>query len=290
MAGCGSGDEPEEEPTETDDPTETETANDTPTDATATRTATPTDDDEAGGAGADADADENESDSGADAVSVETSTDTPQPATATPTPTPSPTQTATPTPTATSTPTQSQDGESYTFSGDSDDVTEPFDIEGGFTSFDMVHDGESNFQVELIDTDSGDTQEHLANEIGEWEGLLPYEVPRGEYVLDITADGNWEIIVRQPRHTLEDAESVPVMGEDEYPNYLGPIEFEGFHRIAGRYEGDGNFVVWLLDDDGGEVDLLFNEVGEFEGENTYSGNHVGYIRIEATGDWNLEAD
>lgn len=280
FAGCGSGDDQGDGSPEDGDSTETEGSDPSPTDATATRTATPTDDGADGGAGGA----ETDSDSESDAVSVETSTDTPQRATATPTPTPDPTPTSTPTPTP------SQDGESYTFSGSSDGVTDAFDIEGGFTSFDMAHDGESNFQVELVDTDSGDTREYLANEIGEWEGLLPYEVPAGEYVLDVTADGSWEIIVRQPRHTLDDAESVPAMGEDEYPNYLGPIEFEGFHRVSGRYEGDSNFAVWLLDEDGGEEELLFNEVGEFEGETTTNYEGLGYIRVEATGPWRIDVE
>lgn len=277
LAGCGSNDgdsEPtddESSPTADDDPEETTESGPESTDVTATRTASPNEEQGEGGSTTD----ENE----------DMDTVTPAP-TASPTATETRTATATPEPTAT----PSQDGQRYSFSGSSDSVTDRFTVQGGFTSFDMAHSGESNFQVELIDTDSGDTQEFLANEIGQWEGLLPYEVPEGEYVLDVTADGSWEIIVRQPRHTIDDTAAVPVTGEDEFPNYLGPVEFEGFHTVRGAYDGDSNFAVWLLDENGGEVDLLFNEVGNFEGETTTNYEGMGYIRVEATGPWRIDVE
>lgn len=250
-----------------------ESGSPTPTDATNDRTVTPTEPAEATATD--------------EPTATGESTATAQPtATAAPTASPSPT----PSPTAEPTPTPVSDGERYDFSGQGQRVTDEFTIEGGFTSFDMAHDGSSNFQVELIDSSSGDTEEYLANEIGAWEALLPYHIPAGEYVLDINADGNWEIIVRQPRHTLADADSVPVTGSDEYSNYLGPVEFEGFHRVRGEYNGDSNFAVWLLDDTGDEEDLLFNEIGEFEGETTTDYEGLGYIRVEATGPWQIDVE
>lgn len=263
VVGCGGSDDGGSGDGGDDD----ESPSPTPTDATNERTATAT------------------------APAGSTATDEPT-ATVEPTPTAPPTASPSPTPSSTAepTPTPVSDGERYDFSGQGERVTSEFVIEGGFTSFDMAHDGSSNFQVELVDTESGDTEEYLANEIGTWEALLPYEIPAGEYVLDINADGNWEIIVRQPRHTLGDADSVPVTGSDEYPNYLGPVEFEGFHRVHGEYQGDSNFAVWLLDDTGDEEDLLFNEIGEFEGETTMNYTGLGYIRVEATGPWQIDVE
>lgn len=201
-----------------------------------------------------------------------------------PTPTPSPTPSPTRTPTSTPIP----DGETYTFDSEGNRVTDSFEIEGGLTSFDMSHDGESNFILELIDNDSGDSQELLANEIGYWEGLLPFYVPKSDYVLDVEADGNWEIIVRQPRDY--EGTSPPVTGSDEYPNYLGPISFEGYHIVSGKYEGDSNFIVSQLNSDGEVVESLFNEIGEFDGETTTSYSGLGYVRVEATGDWEVDVD
>lgn len=204
------------------------------------------------------------------------------------TPTPEPTATATPERTPTATEAPARDGPTYTFDGSGGGETDEFRIVGGFTTFDMAHNGESTFRVELIDADSGHVQERLANEDGTWEGLVPYYVPEGDYLLEVTADGDWAVVVRQPRHTSEDAESPPFMGEDEFPNYLGPGEFEGSYRVHGEYEGSSEFVVWLLDADGREEDLLFDETGPFQGETTMNHRGLGYIRVEATGSWLID--
>lgn len=199
-----------------------------------------------------------------------------------------PTVTLTPTPEPTATPRSEPETQSY--SGNGQRVTDTVTIEGGFTVFTMDHDGSSNFQVELIDEDTGETREYLANEIGAWQATQPYYVPPGNYVLDVNADGNWNIDVAQPRPAASEVSELPVSASDQYPNYIGPVRFDGLHTFSAEYNGEGNFAVWVLDEDGREQDLIFNEIGQFEGQNTYSGNHVGYIRIEATGDWRLEAE
>lgn len=75
-----------------------------------------------------------------------------------------PTATAEPTLTATSTPIPAPDGESYAFSGSSNDVTDSFTTEGGLVVLDFEHDGSSNFQVQAVSS-AGD-QEFLVNDIG----------------------------------------------------------------------------------------------------------------------------
>lgn len=216
------------------------------------------------------------------------------PSTATLSPTPSPTATQTPTasPTATPNPTATPrpDYETQSYSGNGQAVTDTVSIEGGLTTFAMSHDGDSNFQVELIDESTGDTYEFLANEIGSWEADQPYYVPPGDYVLEVEADGNWNIDVDQPRPAPSAVSDLPASSADQYPDYIGPVQFDGLHRVSAQYNGDGNFAVWILDEDGQREELVFNEVGQFEGETTYSGTHVGYIRIEATGDWNIDVE
>lgn len=204
------------------------------------------------------------------------------------TPTTAPTATASPTPEPTATPRPEPAAQSYSGSGQA--VTDTVSMEGGLATFAMDHDGESNFQVELIDESTGNTQEFLANEIGTWEADQPYYVPPGDYVLDVNADGNWNIDVDQPRPAPSEVSSLPTSSSDQYPNYIGPVQFDGLHTVSAEYNGDGNFAVWALDEDGQERDLLFNEIGQFEGENSYSGTHVGYIRVEATGDWELDIE
>jgi hypothetical protein len=63
----------------------------------------------------------------------------------------------------------------------------------------MTHDGDSNFAVWLLD-DEGDKVELLVNEIGEFDGSKAVSIRKsGIYLLDISADGNWEILFFRER-------------------------------------------------------------------------------------------
>jgi len=175
---------------------------------------------------------------------------------------------------------------SYSDSGVS--FTEAFDIAGGFTAFEMSHDGSSNFIVEL-QTANGGRVTTLANAIGSWWAAYPLGLNAGEYQLSIDADGAWDITIYQPRPTQGDMQSLPVEGSDRYPNYIGPVAFPGNTQIAGDYNGDSNFIVEVLSFDGYNSDLLFNEIGAFEGETMYSGEGYGWLRVQATGPWAVGA-
>jgi hypothetical protein len=79
-----------------------------------------------------------------------------------------------------------------TLSGKSQQVTKPFYLNTGLATFKMMHDGESNFAIWLIDA-KGNNKELLVNEIGSFDGSKAVGVKSGVYLLDISADGNWNI-------------------------------------------------------------------------------------------------
>lgn len=212
---------------------------------------------------------------------METPTDTEKPtATASETETPTETPTATPVP----------EPDPIEFDGTGQKVTDRFEIQGGFTAFEMDHQGDSNFQVELIDTSSGETEELLANVIGTWNGHRATYVPPGEFLLDINADGSWSIEVTQPRPTQADVMDVPVELTGDTVDYDGPIYFPGLVQVTAKHAGDSNFAVWVRNIHGEHVDLLFNEIGRFEGETTFSGEGHGWITVEANGDWSIRIE
>jgi len=173
-------------------------------------------------------------------------------------------------------------------SGSGQTVTDEFDIAGGFTIFELAHSGSSNFIVELHRGGQGRV-EMLANEIGGWRGTIPYGLAAGEYALDTEADGDWSATITQPRPSTDDVQSLPVEMGDNYPNYIGPIEYTGSTRIEAAYEGDSNFVVEVLNINGERVELAFNEVGAFKGTTLFSGEGAGWIRVQATGPWGVVA-
>jgi hypothetical protein len=117
---------------------------------------------------------------------------TPYP-TYTPTYTPRPTYTPYPTPSATATvPGLKQ------FSGRGDDVIVFESENGGLALFRITHAGESNFAVKLFAAD-GQYLDLLVNEIGSYDGKRVAPIPAGQYVLEITADGYWTIMVALPQ-------------------------------------------------------------------------------------------
>jgi hypothetical protein len=203
---------------------------------------------------------------------------------ATPEGTPTPESTSEPTPTPVSEP------DPLSFSGSGQAVTDSFDVQGGFTGFAFEHDGESNFQVKLLDASTGDRVDLLANEIGSWQAKFPRHVPAGEYLLDVTADGSWQATVTQPRPGHADVIEPPLSFEGSYPDYEGPIEFPGLVTIAGEYSGESNFQVFVRNIDGEVADLTFNEIGAFEGKTTFSGEGFGWINVRATGDWSIRVE
>lgn len=170
------------------------------------------------------------------------------------------------------------------FDGSGAEVRQDIQIEGGLTVIEATHDGESNFQVSL--EDDSDFGENFINEIGEFDGAQANLVDEGEYILDVNADGNWDITIRQPRAIEGDA--LPVTTSGAGPRVFGPVEFDGTGVAAGEHSGESNFQVRILPMEGSFGENVFNEIGEFDGETSYSFDEIGWIDINADGEWSLE--
>jgi len=84
-----------------------------------------------------------------------------------------------------------------TFTGTGPKVSSLFWLDKTLTTFEMSHDGSSNFAVWLLDS-NGENVDLLVNEIGSFDGSTAIGVPAaGVYILDIEADGDWTISVHQ---------------------------------------------------------------------------------------------
>ena len=88
------------------------------------------------------------------------------------------------------------------FSGHGDDVSSKFELVEGIAIFDMEHNGNSNFAIWLLNS-SGEYVDLLVNEIGPYNGRKAIGVKEdniiggepGEYILSISADGDWTVII-----------------------------------------------------------------------------------------------
>jgi hypothetical protein len=84
------------------------------------------------------------------------------------------------------------------FRGEGHEVTKLFPLDPGLYVFHLAHNGERNFAVWLF-SESGSRIALLANEIGAFDGSKAVHVERrGNYLLDINADGGWAVTVETP--------------------------------------------------------------------------------------------
>lgn len=159
------------------------------------------------------------------------------------------------------------------------------EITSGLTIVDAVHDGSSNFQVQLIPTAEGSAY-LFVNEIGPYTGETARLLESGTYQLSVKADGDWWLNVQQPRRASGDG--LPQSRSDTKPRVVGPFAFSGSHTAACTYTGESNFQVSIFSPDGQFGDLLINTIGRYTGEQPFHCEGIGYVVVKATGDWGLE--
>lgn len=186
------------------------------------------------------------------------------------------------------------DGESVSgpdpieLSGSGATVEDGVDIQGGLTTVKASHTGgESNFQVMLVPSE-GEYDALFVNVIGEYDGTSAELLETDTYQVDIEADGDWELTIRQPR--ADSGDGVPQSLSGNGPDFFGPFEFGGSHTASGSHSGDGNFQARVLPPEGDFGELVFNEIGQYEGETTFRADGIGYVDVNANGDWSIDIE
>ena len=175
------------------------------------------------------------------------------------------------------------------FSGVGQEASQKFTLDEGLSIFAMKHSGSSNFIVWLLDS-NGNNVDLLANVVGDFDGSKAVGISKpGDYILNIDADGPWTVDISQPRP--QTAQSVPISfsGKGQQVSQFITLN-PGLTRFEMTHDGESNFIVWLLDSNGNNVDLLVNEVGAFDGSKAtgikYSGIYC--LNIAADGNWKID--
>jgi hypothetical protein len=139
--------------------------------------------------------------------------------------------------------------------------------------------------------DEGDRVNSFANLIGSCSMSRAVRIPRdGNYLLNIKADGSWEISIAQP-----------LTHEIDYIFFFDGAEtaatrqfklLDGLCKIKLKHRGDGNFIVTLLDDQGLPVAGVVNEIGSYDGSQAVKIKRTGtYIfDVRADGPWSIEVE
>ena len=170
-------------------------------------------------------------------------------------------------------------------------ATEKFTLEPGLAMFAIHHDGDSNVVIKLLDRD-GNVVDTLFNQIGTFEGQRGFAIAEaGQYLLDVAADGNWTVAIRQPRPNQGD--SVPRTLEG---TGFGTTEFirldKGLTVFKINHAGKGRFTVNLVDRDGHPVEQLVNALGKFEGSKPVKIEKPGiyFLNVGGDGDWTIDVE
>lgn len=181
------------------------------------------------------------------------------------------------------------------------EATNTFVLERGLSIFHMTHDGQSNFAIWLYNAETGERVDLLVNEIGLYSGATIVGVtgdlgqaPPGKHLLDITADGNWKVVIEQPRPRI--GPKIPQTFTGKGDSVSSPFTLEkGIVKFEMIHDGYSNFAIWLYDSEGRRVDLLVNEIGTFEGSKVVgvtgelfdASPGIHYLDITADGNWKV---
>jgi hypothetical protein len=181
-----------------------------------------------------------------------------------------------------------------TLTGSGPEATRPFQLESGLTVIQMKHQGNANFIVDLLDENGNSVAPMgVVNVIGPFQGSTPVQIKRsGQYLLDVQNAGNWQIVVRQPR--VESAPKVTTFyGNSAKATQLFELS-GGLHRVEMTHQGDANFIVDLLDENGASVLPigLVNEIGPFDGSRamTVPDDGIYLFWVEANGPWTTKVE
>lgn len=179
-------------------------------------------------------------------------------------------------------------------SGSGPEATRPFQLEPGLTVIFMQHQGNGNFIVDLLDENGNSVAPMgVANVIGPFEGSIPVQITQGgQHLLDVQNAGQWQIGILQPR--VEDApEKRNFSGNSPAATPLFELS-GGLHRVTLTHQGDANFIVDLLDENGASVVPmgLVNEIGPFEGSRAIQVPEDGIylFSVEANGPWTINVE
>src|SRR5262249_20175424 len=112
----------------------------------------------------------------------------------------------------------------------------------------------------------------------------------GDYLLNIKADGAWEIVITQPLPHVTDF-SFFFDGDETSATKQFKL-LEGLCKIELKHRAEWNFIVKLLDAEGRVPDLVVNKIGDYDGSQALKLKRTGtYIfDITAGGPWSIEVE
>jgi hypothetical protein len=163
--------------------------------------------------------------------------------------------------------------------GSGDDIIDVPVITDSIIVATFTHQGSSNFAV-VSYGQSGDRISLLVNEIGNFQGTVPFNFSEAPAELEITASGPWTV-------TLSDLLEQPIYDGSLFTGSGAQVLLVSTdsNRLTATHNGRSNFAIlgW-----GDRRSLLINEIGVYEGT-VRLGSPLA-LEIKADGEWTLVSD
>ena len=166
-----------------------------------------------------------------------------------------------------------------------------FNLNQGLSIFSMTHDGSSHFSIWLLDN-SGNKTELLVNDLGSFDGSKAVGISdAGVYILDISADNNWNVVITQPTPDTEMALPLTLSAKGQQASQFFKLN-SGLTTFKMTHDGSSHFSIWLLDSSGNKTELLVNDVGSFDGSKAVGISDAGVyvLDISADGNWTVNIE
>ncbi|NJK81165.1 MAG: hypothetical protein HC914_15280 [Chloroflexaceae bacterium] len=169
-----------------------------------------------------------------------------------------------------------------TFAGTDDEVIEQFLLPASISRVRILHTGDGPFRVVAFPAD-GSAETVLIDTTGQYNGV---RLLRGEtYLLEITADALWELIVEPVPYVDQFLDNYSGTGDqvsDLFPSFGGARAYRFTH------DGQGDFDVYLRCAEGDNQVIDANGMVDTEAVSVFNGSPCLW-QVRANGNWTIVA-
>jgi hypothetical protein len=187
-------------------------------------------------------------------------------------------------------------------SGSGTDVSDTLTLAAGLHLAQLSHTGTAGFVVTLLDS-NGVSVVELADGSGAWVGSRGFVIPEtGEYVAEVSADGDWsiEIDTRSPTDSIVAELPFEQAGSGSQAVYFVRVT-PGEHTLSVTHDGAAGFAATVLSSDGAYTDEVFLTTGIVDQSEVFTvpepaettegtGDVFLMIDIRASGSWTIRVE
>jgi hypothetical protein len=171
-------------------------------------------------------------------------------------------------------------------SGRGQQTSKYFELEQGITIFQMDTNHKGYFGITLYDENSKYIKTLAHNVVSSFNDSKFVMIHNpGKYFLNVSANGNWETYITQPRNTTK---KIPLNLSGHGQTISESFYLNETRKFSMSHEGSGRFSITLYNENGDHIELLTNNIGSVEKSLKLvsidtPGNY--FLDISATGNW-----